>query len=93
MSTRRCWPAILNMSKIQVATVGLAYHKGRRLHGRSHVGLQSQNERRLTGKSWVVRSVRLQILVHSEGCTEETSHLVGCQTAGPDAGGLGGVWT
>ena len=81
------------MSKIQVATVGLAYHKGRRLPGHIHVGLQSQSERPLNGKSWVVRSVRLQTLVHSEGCIEETSRLADCQMAGPGAGGLGEVWT
>lgn len=90
MSTRRCWPAIISMSKIQVAIVSLAYHKGRRLPGHSHVGLQSQNERRL---SWVARSVRLQTLVHSEGCIEETSRLAGCQMAAPGEGGLGEVWT
>jgi len=81
------------MNKTQVAIIGPAYHKGRSLPGRSRVGLQSQNERRLTGKPWVVRSVRLQTLVHNEGCIEETCRLAGCQMAGPDEDGLEDVGT
>jgi hypothetical protein len=79
------------MSKVQVV-VDLAYNKGRRLPGHSHECLQSQNERRLIGKSWVDCSVRLQVLVHNEGCIEEMSRLPGCQMAGPE-GGLGEAWT
>lgn len=81
------------MSRIQVANFELAYHKGRRLPGHSHVGLQSQNEKRLTGRLWVDRSVRLRALVHNGGCIEETSRLAGCQMVGPDEAGLGEVWT
>jgi len=81
------------MSKIQVTTVDVAYNKGRRLPGHSHVGLQSQNGRRLIGKSWVDCRVRLQPHVHNEGCIEETSHPAGCQMAGPDEAGLGEVET